>query len=332
MLNKALIFYKKYGMFILLILCVAGFSIASPKTFFTSTTLWNVLKQASVLGVVSCGVTILLITGGIDISIGARMGFITVLIGKMLETGVNIYLIIVIAIAMGVLTGAFNAFLCEVLHTYMFVVSMMMMYVWIGVCYLAIGPAVMYKFPVAWKNLAQYQIFGHVPSIILWFIGCALVAGFVLEKTYFGRYIYAIGGNREAAYLAGINVRKVSILANGFSGAFVGIAAVILTSRVMTASALTSAAAYAFDAITACVLGGVLLAGGAGRMYQAILGVLVLNVLFNGLTIIHVSDYWQLVIKGLVLALAIGLEVLQRYAKIDLSAKKDDAKPAPDAA
>jgi len=327
MLNKILIFYKKYGMFVLLVVSVVGFSIASPKTFFSTTTLWNVLKQASILGVVSCGVTILLITGGIDISIGARMGFITVLVGKMLETGVNIYSIIFIAIALGIISGAFNAFLCEVLHTYMFVVSMVMMYVWIGVCYLSIGPATMYRFPIIWKNLAQYQLFGHVPSIILWFIGCALLAGFVLEKTYFGRYIYAIGGNREAAYLAGINVKKVSILANAFSGAFIGIASILLTSRVMTATALTSSSAYAFDAITACVLGGVLLAGGSGRMYQAILGVLVLNVLFNGLTIIHVSDYWQMVIKGMVLALAIGLEVLQRYAKVDLSEKKDD-KPA----
>jgi ribose transport system permease protein len=156
------------------------------------------------------------------------------------------------------------------------------------------------------------------------------LAGFVLEKTYFGRYIYALGGNREAAYLAGIPVKKISILANAFSGVFVGLASVVLTSRVMTASAATAGAAYAFDAITACVLGGVLLAGGVGRMYQAILGVLVLNVMFNGLTIIHVSDYWQMVIKGIVLVVAIGLEVLQRNAKVDLSdaAKKAEKKEA----
>jgi ribose transport system permease protein len=181
----------------------------------------------------------------------------------------------------------------------------------------------MYKFPAAWKNLAQYQFFGQFPSIVIWFVGCAILAGFVLEKTYFGRYIYAIGGNREAAYLAGIPVRRVSVLTHAFAGLFVGLGAIILTSRVMTASAATSGAAYAFDSITACVLGGVLLSGGSGKMYQTILGVLVINVLFNGLTIIHVNDYWQMVIKGIILVTAIGLEVLQRRSTVNLSDKAE---------
>jgi ribose/xylose/arabinose/galactoside ABC-type transport system permease subunit len=325
-MNKALWFYKKYGMFALLIVLVVGFSLASPKTFFTSTTFYNILKQASVLGVISCGVTLLLITGAMDISIGARVGLISVMIGSMLQAGWNIYIIILCAVLTGMLTGALTAALTELLHTYVFVTSMAMMYTWIGVCYLTAGPSVMYGFPAAWKNIAQYQFFGQFPSIVLWFVGCAILAGFVLEKTYFGRYIYALGGNREAAYLAGIPVVKVSILTHAFSGFFVGIAAVVLTSRVMTASALTSSAAYAFDSITACVLGGVLLGGGVGRMYQTILGVLVLNVLFNGLTIVHVNDYWQLVVKGIVLITAIGMEVLQRYSKVTLSV--DDEKAA----
>jgi ribose/xylose/arabinose/galactoside ABC-type transport system permease subunit len=322
-MNKVLLFYKKYGMFALLVLAVAGFSVASPDVFFTSTTFYNILKQASVLGVLSCCVTIVLITGAMDISIGARVGLVSVQIGAMLQAGWNIYLVIAFAIFTGILTGALNAILTEILHTYMFVTSMAMMYIWIGVCYLTVGPVVMYKFPAAWKNLAQYQFFGQFPSIVLWFVGCAILTGFVLEKTYFGRYIYAIGGNREAAYLAGMPVRKESILAHSFAGLFVGLGAIILSSRVMTASAATSAAAYAFDSITACVLGGVLLSGGSGRMYQTILGVLVINVLFNGLTIIHVSDYWQMVTKGLILITAIGLEVLQRYSKINLSDKAE---------
>jgi ribose/xylose/arabinose/galactoside ABC-type transport system permease subunit len=324
-MNKALLFYKKYGMFVLLILLVAGFSLSSPRTFFTSTTFYNILKQASVLGVLSCGVTLLLITGAMDISIGARVGLICVQTGALLQAGCNIYLIILLAVLTGALTGALNSVLAELLHTHIFVTSMAMMYVWVGACYLAVGPVVMYNFPAVWKNISQYQFFGQFPSIIIWFIVCALLAGFILEKTYFGRYIYAIGGNREAAYLAGINVVKFSILTHAFSGVFVGLAAVILTSRVMTASAATSGASYAFDCITACVLGGVMLSGGSGRMYQSILGVLVLNVLFNGLTIIHVNDYWQMVVKGMVLIAAIGLEVLQRYSKVNLSVSDEKA-------
>lgn len=306
--------WKKYGMFALLIILVAGFSIASPSTFFTSVTFYNILKQASVIGVLSCGVTILLITGATDISIGARVACTTILCGTLLQKGVAIPLVILAGILFGAVTGALNAIMAELLHTHVFVISMATMNVWTGISYLAVGPATLYGFPDAFKSISQYMIFGQVPSIILWFVVCALIAGFILSKTYFGRYIYAIGGNREAAYLAGINVVKTNVLAHTLAGAFIGIGSIILMSRTMTASANTGGT-FAFDCITACVLGGVMLGGGRGKMYQAVLGVLVINVLFNGLTIIGVSDYWQMVTKGVILLAAIGLEVFQRLSK-----------------
>lgn len=317
-MNKFMIYWKKFGMFALLGLLIAIFSLVSPDRFFTGTTFYNILKQASVIGVLSCGVTLLLIMGEIDISVGSRVAFISIICGKMLNAGVSIFIVILTGVILGALTGALNALLAQVLRTYVFVVSMATMYVWTGICYLINGAVTLYGFPNAFKDISQYMVFGSIPSIILIFAVCAIVSGFILAKTYFGRYIYAIGGNREAAYLAGIDVKKNTLLTHMLAGVFIGLATIILMSRTMTAQSGTGSS-YAFDCITACVLGGVLLVGGFGKMYQAMLGVLVINVLFNGLTLIGVNDYWQSVVKGLILILAIGLEALQRFAKVDLS-------------
>jgi len=317
-MNKVLLYWKRFGMFVLLFLLVVVFSVASPKLFFSSTTFFNILKQSSIIGILSCGVTLLLIMGEIDISIGARVAFIAIIAGKMLNAGYPIWLVVLVALAIGALTGVINALIAQVLRTYVFVVTMATMYIWTGIVYIVNGAVTLYGFPNGFKNISQYLIFGQIPNIILVFAVCAIVSGFILAKTPFGRYIYAIGGNREAAYLAGIDVKKNTLFAHMLAGVFIGIGAIMLMSRTMTASAGTGGT-YAFDCITACVLGGVLLIGGQGKMYQAMLGVLVLNVLFNGLTFIGVNDYWQSVVKGLTLLIAIGIEVLQRYAKVDLS-------------
>ena len=318
-------FWKKYGMFALLLFLVLVFTIAEPSNFFSGITFYNILKQASVLGVLSCGAALLLIMGEIDISIGARCAFITIVCGRMLLAGCPIWLTFVVGAAVGALTGAVNAILADILRTNTFVVTMATMYIWQGVCYLVNGAQTLYGFPDAFKKVSQYMIFGKVPSIILIFLLCAVASEFTLSKTYFGRHLYAIGGNREAAYLAGIDVKKDTLLAHMLAGVFIGVGSVILMSRTMTALASTGSS-YAFDCITACVLGGVMLIGGSGKIYQAMLGVLVINVLFNGLTLMGLSDYWQTVVKGLILILAIAIEVLQRYAKVDLSEsnKKQD--------
>ena len=324
-MNKLLLFWKNYGMFALLILLSAAFSISSPSTFFTSTTLFNILKQASVIGVLSCGVTLLLIMGDIDISIGPRVALITLVCGKMLNAGYPIWIVVLIALIIGALTGALNSILAQLLHTFVFVVTMGTMYIWTGIGFLYNGAATLYGFPAAFKKISQYQLFGVIPSIILIFAICAVISGFILAKTYFGRYVYAIGGNREAAYLAGIDVKKNTLFAHMLAGVFIGLGAIILMSRTMIATANTGST-YAFDCITACVLGGVLLIGGQGKMYQAMLGVLVLNVVFNGLTILGVNNFRQMVLKGIILLLAIGMEVLQRHARVDLS-EAVDTKP-----
>ncbi len=312
-MDKFMVFWKKYGMFALLAALILLFTALAPTRFATTTVMFNILKQASVLGVLSCGVTMILITGQTDISIGSRVAFTSLICGQMLLSGSPVWLVVLVALFLGAATGAINAILTELLNTYLFVISMAMMYVWTGICYLMTGASSLYGFPNGFKAISQTLIFGQVPSIILVFAASALLSAFILGKTYFGRYTYAIGANREAAYLAGIPVKKYNIMVQAVAGCFIGAATIIHMSRTMTAIASTGGT-FAFDCITACVLGGVLLGGGMGKILNAMLGVLVLNVLFNGLTIMGVNDFWQMVIKGGILLIAIWLEVLQRRA------------------
>lgn len=327
-MNQFFTLWKKFGMYALLIILVVGFSLASPKTFFTTTTLFNILKQASVTGVVSCGVTMMLLTGAIDLSCASRMALITIAVSTMMLAGVPIPVCILGGILIGALTGMLNAILAEMLHTTLFVVTLAINYVWTGICFLTVGAATIYGFPTEFAAISQTLVFGSIPSIIFVFAACAIVASFILSKTRFGRHVYAIGGNREAARLAGINVVKVNIMTHAVAGIFIAIGAILLMSRTMIATANTANGSYSFDCLIGCVLGGVLLGGGNGKMSNAILGILIINVLFNGLTIIGVSDYWQMVLKGAILFLAIALDILQTYSgkKKKVSAEENESK------
>ncbi len=311
-------YWKTFGMFFLLIILIVLFGVLRPKAFLSQATLLNVLRQSAVIGTLSCGLTMVIITGATDISCGGRVAFITCMCAYMALAHWPVWLVIILGILIGGLTGAFNGLLAEGLHTYVFVISIATNNIWYGLTYIITKSVMITGFGPEIKAISQTNFFGKIPSIVLIWIACVIVAEFVLDKTRFGRHVYALGGNREAARLAGINVVKTNILVHAIGGLFIGMGSVILLSRSMSATASTGST-YAFDCITACVLGGVLLGGGRGRVYQATMGVLVVNVLFNGLTIMGISDFVRQVVTGLVLLLAIAMEVLQRNAKVDIS-------------
>ncbi len=303
--------WNKFGMWILLVVLYAAFSIIAPTKFFTTTTLLNILKQAAVLGTCAVGYSMVMISGSIDLSVGPRIAFIGIVATYMMLAGMNMALAVVIAMLLGAVTGALNAVLTEILHTYVFVVTLAMSTIWNGVCYLITNGATLHGIDERFINFSQYMVFGKIPLMIFIFFGAVLVGHYLLSSTRYGRYVYALGGNREATFLAGINAVKQNIMTHAIGGLFVGLAAMLLLSRTMTVHA-TTANTYSFDCITAACLGGVILSGGHGKIPRVILGILILNTLFNGLTIMGVNDFWQMIIKGLLLFVAIAMEVLQR--------------------
>lgn len=317
-MNNFLKFYKKYGMFCLLLGVVVLFAVLRPATFLTKATFLNILKQSSVIGTLSCGIMMIIITGSTDISAGGRVAFVTCVCGYMAIARVNIVLIILTAILIGVITGALNAILAEKLQTGVFVITIATNNIWYGFSYIMTSGIMLTGFGDDIKAISQTKVIGDIPSIGVVWIACALIVSFILDKTRFGRHVYALGGNRGAAFLAGINVAKTNIVVHALAGVFLGIGSLLLLSRSMSAIA-SSGSTYAFDCITACVLGGVMLGGGRGKVYQCVMGVLVINVIFNGLTICGISDFVRQVITGLVLVFAIAMEVLQRKTNTDLT-------------
>ncbi len=335
-MKKVLKFWNKYGMFALLALLIAFFAITKPQAFLSKATFLNVLRQSSIIGTLCCGIMMVIITGATDISAGGRVSFIIVIAGNMTLAGVNVWLVILTCILLGAITGALNAILAELLHTGCFVITIATNNIWMGFAYIITNGVMLRGFGDDIKAIAQTKVIGDIPSIAVIWIVCILISSFILSYTRFGRHVYALGGNRNAAFLAGINVVKTNILVHTIAGAFLGVASALYLSRSMSANAGIGTT-YAFDCLTACVLGGVMLGGGRGKVYQAVMGVLVVYVLFNGLVIYGISDYVRQVLTGVILVLAIGIEVLTRRAKIDLSddtaggadAKKDKPEPAP---
>jgi len=326
-MKQFLKFWSKYGMFMLLIALIVIFGIAKPQAFLSKATFLNVLRQASIIGTLSCGIMMILVTGATDISAGGRCSFIVVVAGYMAAAGISVWLIIPTCIVLGAVTGAMNAILAETLNTNCFVISIATNNMWMGMSYILTKGVMIRGFGDDVKAISQTKVIGDIPSIALIWLGCILVATFIMSYTRFGRHIYALGGNRGAAFLAGINVVKTNILTHAVAGVFLGIACTLYLSRSMTAQAGIGGT-YAFDCITACVLGGVMLGGGRGKVWQATMGVIVTYVLFNGLVIFGVSDFVRQILTGVVLLFAIWMEVLIRNAKIDLT---DDTAGGADA-
>lgn len=317
-MKKFLKYWNAYGMFALLLVLIVFFGITQPGGFLTKSTVLNVLRQSSIIGTLSCGVMMIIITGATDISVGGRVAFIVVMSALLDLKGVNIFLIIIAAILFGSLTGVINAILAEKLKCGVFVVSIATNNMWYGLAYIFSGGKMLFGLSDGVAAIAHTKLFGGLTSIVvIWFV-CCLISSFILGQTRFGRSIYALGGNRDAAFLAGIDVVKTNILTMALAGAFIGVGALLLLSRNMNASP-SVASSYAFECITACVLGGVLLGGGRGKVYQAAMGVLVTYVLFNGVTLFGVSDFVRQIITGCVMLLALMMGTLTRNVEIDLS-------------
>lgn len=326
-MKKFLKFWSKYGMFALLFVLIALFGILRPQAFLSKATFLNILRQASIIGTIACGVMMLIVTGATDTSAGGRCSFIVCVAGYMAVDGVNVWLIALFCIVTGAVTGAFNAILAETLHTGTFVVSIATNNMWMGLSYILTKGVMIRGFGDDIKAIAQTKVIGDIPSIAVVWLVCILISTFIMSYTRFGRHVYALGGNRGAAFLAGINVVKTNILTHTIAGGFLGVGALLYLSRAMTANAGIGGT-YSFDCITACVLGGVMLGGGRGKVYQAVLGILVTYTLFNGLVICGISDFVRQVLTGVLLLFAIWMEVQIRNAKIDLT---DDTAGGADA-
>ncbi len=302
-------YYKKFGIYIFLAVVFVFFAIFAPN-FLSPNNVINILRQVSMFGIVVVGVSAVMIGGGMDLSVGGQMAVVGMILGYLM---VNLNLGIVSAILIGILTGcifgSLNGILAIKLHMAPIIVTLSMMLVLQGVAYLITGGYPITGMPEGFTRIGQGYI-GIIPVPVIIFVLFVVFGWVVMNKTYLGRQIYALGGNKEAARLAGINVDRLTIFIYAFTGFAASIAAVIMVGRT-NASQPGAGSSYPFDCMTAACLGGISISGGEGKISGVVVGVIILGILDNGLVLMGVNSNFQSVVKGLILLVAVAIDCYQ---------------------
>ena len=282
-------------------------SMFNPR-FLSINNLLNVLRQTSINSVIAIGMTLVILTGGIDLSVGSVLAITGALCAAMISAGINPMAVIVITLAIGFILGVLNGIFISYAKLQPFIVTLVTMT-------LLRGATLVYTdgkpIPVRVEGEFFENIGGgyllEIPVPIYIMLGLFLVGYYVLNNTKFGRYVYAIGGNEEATGLSGVNTSKYKTLVYGAAGSLAALAGIIVTSRLGSAQP-TAGAGYELDAIAAVVLGGTSLSGGVGRIAGTALGAIIIGVLGNALNLLNVSSYYQMMIKAAVILIAVLID------------------------
>lgn len=304
-----------------LVAMIAFFSIASDN-FFTASNINNILLATMINGVLSVGALYVIVTGGIDVSVGTNMTVIMVALGVFMTWwGLPAWLGIMIGMLAGVVIGAINGIMVTKMKITPFIATLGMQMVTAGLAIVVTNGT-----PIYFSDVEKYQDIALGSPVKNWFesLGIAdyavntgvlimfviaIIFGIILSKTSFGRYLYAIGNNREATRLSGIKVDNWELSSYIISGAMSAVAAVLMTSRMNTAYP-SIGSGYEMNAIAACVIGGASLSGGKGSMMGAILGAFIMSVLTNGLRLLSVSTEWQKVLTGVIIIIAVYIDII----------------------
>ncbi|PRX28892.1 ribose ABC transporter membrane protein [Orenia metallireducens] len=274
--------------------------------FLTVHNLMNITRQVSINAVLAIGMTFVILTGGIDLSVGSVLALSSVITAGLMSSGMNIALVLIIGIGVGTLLGLLNGLLVAKGRMQSFIVTLGMMTIARGLTLIYSDGRPISGFDKSFRFLGAGHVLGIPVPVIIMFALLA-VSYVILKKTPFGRYVYAIGGNEKATELSGINTDKIKIGVYAISGFLASISGIILASRLNSAQPIAGTG-YELDAIAAVVLGGTSLAGGQGGIVGTIIGALIIGILNNGLNLLNVSSFYQLVAKGAVILIAIFLD------------------------
>jgi ribose transport system permease protein len=304
-----------------LIVLALGFSLASPY-FRTFDNLVGILLATAVNGVLGLGVTFVIITGGIDLSVGTVMTFSAVMTGVFIT---NMGLPIPVGILGGILAGStaglVNGLMISRMKIPPFIATLGMLYATKGLSLVIseLKPIYFNDTP-AFREMAMGSILGKIipgfdiPNAVLVLFGAAIVASLILSRTILGRYTYALGSNEEATRLSGVNVASWKTAVYTLCGFFAGLAGVLISARLNSAQPALGAG-YELDAIAAVVIGGTSLSGGEGSILGTVIGAFVISILTNGLRILSVPQEWQMVVTGGIVVMAVYLDILRRRRK-----------------
>lgn len=306
-LSKSKGLVQKLGPLLGLLLIIIIISIMSPS-FLTATNIFNVLRQVSISALIAFGMTFVILTGGIDLSVGSTLALTGAISAGLLAGGMDPFLAMLIGLLLGAVLGAVNGFIIAKGKVAPFIATLATMTIYRGLTlvYTDGKPVSGLGDSLSFQMFGKGYFFG-IPVPVITMLIAFLVLYFILRKTTFGRKVYAIGGNEEASRLSGINVDRITIAVYSLTGMLAALSALILTSRLNSAQP-TAGQSYELDAIAAVVLGGTSLTGGRGWIFGTLVGALIIGVLNNGLNLIGVSSFFQQVVKGIVILIAVLID------------------------
>lgn len=311
--SKVTYHLKDRAIWLVLILLGIAFSIANSR-FLALDNLFTLARQVSMYGIASIGMTFVILIGGIDLSAGTVITLVNIVCAHfMVNMGMNMYAAVFCSLLISTGIGLINGFMIATIGIPAIIATFATQTVFEGVAYLICGGKPIFGYDERFKMLGQGYI-GPVPIPVIVMALCFIVGAVILNKTYFGRYFYAVGGNESAARLSGIRVVRIKYLIYALAGFFSGLAGIVLLSRTNSGQA-TAGKGWEFDVITCVVLGGVSVTGGFGKISNVIAGVLIIGVLKNGMILMNVSAYTQMIVQGIILALAVGFDCWQKRKK-----------------
>ncbi|WP_020612962.1 ABC transporter permease [Sediminispirochaeta bajacaliforniensis] len=312
--------HRELGVFFALLLLILFFSITSPF-FFKLNNLINIVRQISLLGIIAMGMTMVIVSGEIDLSVGAIYGAAAIVSGMVLTHGGTVFLAVVAALATGIFFGALNGVLTTYGRIPALIVTLGMMNIARGAALVLCNARVisLSKRTVESSGLGAFLFLGqgkvfHIPVVSIIFIAVVIIANFLYSKTLLGFRLRAVGGNKLAAKAAGLNQNLIKIAAFGITGLLCALAGILNLSFLANVQG-TTGTGLEMDVISAVIIGGTSLSGGEGTIIGTLIGVLIMGVLKNGIILLGVSPFFQMLIIGIVIIVAVGIDMWSRKAQ-----------------
>ena len=303
-MTKTLKLLRRFPIVVGFIGIVLVFSFLSDR-FFTASNLLNVLRQITINGIIAFGMTFVIISGGIDLSVGSVFAFSAVVGASVIKSGSPV-LGVLAALGIGALMGLFNGIIISKMKLQPFIVTLATMAIARSFTQAFTQGKPVTGFSQGFREIGRGEVFG-IPIPVLIMAGVFLLVWYILTNTRLGLYTYSIGGNEEATRLSGVKVNRYKILIYTISGIMAALSALVLTARLNSAQPIFGTG-YELDAIAAVVLGGTSLAGGKGSVVGTLFGVLVLGIINNGMNLVSISPFYQQAVKGAVILLAVMAE------------------------
>ncbi|MBA4698011.1 MAG: ABC transporter permease [Ruminococcus sp.] len=274
------------------------------KDFFTLSNIFNIIAQASITSIIAIGASLVILTGGIELSVGSVVGFAGILGGILIKNGIPVAAACAAILLSGIVFGAFNGILVSYGKVPAFITTLGTMQIARGMALLINAGQPVSGFPQGLSMIMGTRVFGKIPISVFYVAIFYLVVIFMMSYTKFGRHVYSLGGNVNAARLSGVRVKRVEMMVYILCGAFAAIAGIMLLSR-LTYADPNAGNGYEMNAIAATVIGGISLSGGRGRIGNSLVGAIILSTLTCGLQIMNVATYYQTIITGLVIIAAV---------------------------